>query len=161
LNFANSEFFIKKKSGKNIFGTERHFKLIEETENGITIPRGFIRKLLRFCSDQNLEFDFQDYRKKREEIAFSFDATLRKHQDKVIEAVSKKDFGVIVAPPGSGKTLIGLKIIADKKQPALIIVHRKQLLEQWQERVQTFLSIPKLTKTNRANPKSIRNYFGG
>lgn len=38
---------------------------------------------------------------------------------------------------------MGLKIIADKKQPALIIVHRIQLLEQWQERLQVFLGIPK------------------
>ncbi|TCN57626.1 DEAD/DEAH box helicase [Flavobacterium circumlabens] len=143
LNFANSEFFIKKKSGKNTFGTERYFKLVEETENEIIIPRGFIGKLLRFCKKQNLEFDFQDNRKRKEEICFSFNAILRKHQDKVIEASSKKDFGVIVAPPGSGKTIMGLKIVMEKKQPALIIVHRKQLLEQWQERIQAFLGIPK------------------
>lgn len=55
----------------------------------------------------------------------------------------KKDFGVIVAPPGSGKTIMGIKIIVEKKQPCLIIVHRKQLLEQWQERIQAFLGIPK------------------
>ena len=143
LNFANSEFFIKKKSGKNTFGTERYFKLVEETENEIIIPRGFIGKLLRFCKEQNLDFDFQDNRKQKTEISFAFNATLRDHQDKVIEAVSKKDFGVIVAPPGSGKTIMGLKIVADKKQPALIVVHRKQLLEQWQERIQAFLGIPK------------------
>lgn len=143
LNFANSEFFIKKKSGKNTFGTERYFKLVEETENEIIIPRGFIGKLLRFCKEQNLEFDFQDNRKLKEEIPYSFNATLRNHQKKVIETISKKDFGVIVAPPGSGKTIMGLKIIADKKQYSLIVVHRKQLLEQWQERVQAFLGIPK------------------
>src|SRR5690606_33957366 len=57
LNFANSEFFIKKKSGKNTFGTERYYKLVEETENEVIIPRGFIGKLLRFCKEQNLEFD--------------------------------------------------------------------------------------------------------
>ena len=68
---------------------------------------------------------------------------MRNHQQKVIETISKKDFGVIVAPPGSGKTIMGLKIIADKKQPSLIVVHRKQLLEQWQERIQAFLGIPK------------------
>lgn len=143
LNFANSEFFIKKKSGKNTFGTERYFKLVEETENEIIIPRGFIGKLLRFCKEQNLEFDFQDNRKLKEEIPYSFNATLRNHQKKVIETISKKYFGVIVAPPGSGKTIMGLKIIADKKQSSLIVVHRKQLLEQWQERVQAFLAIPK------------------
>ena len=143
LNFANSEFFIKKKSGKNTFGTERYFKSVEETENEVILPRGFIGKLLRFCKEQNLEFDFQDNRKPKEEIQYSFNANLRNHQEKVIDTVSKKDFGVIVAPPGSGKTVMGLKIIAGKKQPALILVHRKQLLEQWQERVQAFLGIPK------------------
>ncbi|WP_163411232.1 DEAD/DEAH box helicase [Flavobacterium ajazii] len=143
LNFANLEFFIKKKSGKNTFGTERYFKLVEETESEIIIPRGFIRKLLRFCKNQNFEFDFKDSRKRKEEIPFSFNATLRNHQDKVIETSSKKDFGVIVAPPNSGKTIMGLKIIAEKKQPALIIVHRKQLLQQWQERIQAFLGISK------------------
>lgn len=143
LNFANSEFFIKKKLGKNTFGTERYFKLVEETENEIIIPRGFIGKLLRFCKEQNLDFDFQDKRKLKGEVSFSFNAILRNHQNKVIEAISKKDFGVIVAPPGSGKTIMGLKIITDKNQPALIVVHRKQLLEQWQERIQAFLGIPK------------------
>lgn len=143
LNFANSEFFIKKKSGKNTFGTERYFKSVQETENEVILPRGFIGKLLRFCKEQNLEFDFQDNRKPKEEIQYSFNANLRNHQEKVIDTVSKKDFGVIVAPPGSGKTVMGLKIIAGKKQPALILVHRKQLLEQWQERVQAFLGIPK------------------
>lgn len=143
LNFANSEFFIKKKTGKSTFGTERYFKLVEETENEISIPRGFIGKLIRICKTQNLDFDFQDQRNLKELINFSFSVTLRSHQNKVIETISKKDFGIIVAPPGSGKTIIGLKIIAEKKQPALIIVHRKHLLEQWLERVQTFLGIPR------------------
>ncbi|WP_293785701.1 DEAD/DEAH box helicase [uncultured Pedobacter sp.] len=143
LNFANSEFFIKKKAGKNTFGIDRYFKLVEETENEIVIPRGFIGRILRFCKDQNQNFDFQDQRKSKPLIPVQFVTKLKKHQDKVLEIVSKKDFGVIVAPPGSGKTIIGLKIIAEKKQPALIVVHRKQLLEQWQERVQAFLGIPK------------------
>ena len=79
----------------------------------------------------------------KDEISYSFNATLRNHQEKIVETVSKKDFGVIVAPPSSGKTVMGLKIISEKKQPALIVVHRKQLLEQWQERVQAFIGIPK------------------
>jgi superfamily II DNA or RNA helicase len=48
-----------------------------------------------------------------------------------------------VSPPGSGKTIIGLEIIAEKRQPALIIVHRKQLFDQWIDRIQSFLKIPK------------------
>nr|WP_305069712.1 DEAD/DEAH box helicase family protein [Flavobacterium covae] len=143
LNFANSEFFIKKKSGRNTFETARYFKLVEETESEIFIPRGFIGKLLRFCKESQIEFEFVDERKLKVSIPFAFNAALRNHQLDVIETVSKKDFGVIVAPPGSGKTVIGLKIIANKRQPALILVHRKQLLEQWAERIEAFLGIPK------------------
>lgn len=57
LNFANSEYFVKNKIGKNTWGTERYFKLIEETEHEIIIPRGFIGKLIRFCRDGKIVFD--------------------------------------------------------------------------------------------------------
>jgi superfamily II DNA or RNA helicase len=143
LNFANSEFIIKKKSGKSTFGTERYFKLIEETENEVFIPRGCIGKLMRFCKDSTIDFEFKDERVLKQNISFVFNAQLRKHQLEAISTISKKDMGVIVSPTGSGKTVLGLKIISDKKQPALIVVHRKQLLEQWMERVEAFLGIPR------------------
>ena len=143
LNFTNSEFIIKKKIGRNTFGTERYFKFVEETENEIIVPRGFIGKLIRFCRENKIEQEFIDKRRKKNLIAYSFNAQLREHQQTVIESIAKKDLGVIVAPPGSGKTIVALKIIAKKQQPALIIVHRKQLVEQWIERIETFLGIPK------------------
>ncbi len=142
LNFTNSEFIIKKKIGKNTFGTERYFKFVEETENEVIVPRGFVGKLIRFCRENKIEHDFTDERTKHKAIPFVFNAKLREHQQTVIESISKKDLGVIVAPPGSGKTIVALKIISDKQQPALIIVHRKQLVEQWAERIETFISIP-------------------
>ncbi len=143
LNFANSEFIIKKKIGKSTFETERYFKIVEETETEIIIPKGFVGKLIRFCKESQIEYDFIDNRKKSESVLYQFNATLRNYQEPVIENISRKDIGVIVAPPGSGKTLLGLKIICEKQQSALIIVHRKQLLEQWVERIENFLGIPK------------------
>lgn len=143
LNFANADFFVKKKSGRNTFGTERYFKFVEESESEVLVPRGFIGKLLRFCKDNNIDYIFHDQREQKDIVPYIFNAVLRSHQDKALEIISKKDIGVIVSPPGSGKTVMGLKIIANKKQPALIVVHRKLLLEQWQERIQAFLGIPK------------------
>ena len=143
LNFLNTQFLIKKKIGKNTFGTERYFKLVEETENEVIIPRGFIGKIIRFCRENKIEYDFKDERKKLKEVSFLLNAQLQEHQQIVIDTIAKKDLGVVVAPPGSGKTIIGLKIIADKKQPALIITHRKQIADQWMERIETFLGIPK------------------
>ncbi|MDZ7613660.1 MAG: DEAD/DEAH box helicase family protein [Flavobacteriaceae bacterium] len=117
--------------------------MIEESENEISIPRGFIGKLLRFCKESQIEFEFVDERKLKTSIPLRLMPLCEIINSGVIETVSKKDYGVIVAPPGSGKTVIGLKIISDKAQPALIIVHRKQLLEQWTERIEAFLGIPK------------------
>lgn len=65
------------------------------------------------------------------------------YQQPALAITDKKEMGVIVAPPGSGKTIIGLSIIAQKKQPALIIVHRRQSFDQWVQRIQSFLGIPK------------------
>ncbi len=71
LNFANAEYFIKKKSGKNTFETERYFKFIEETESDVIIPRGFIGKLIRFCLEKRIEYSFIDQRKKLNNVIFS------------------------------------------------------------------------------------------
>src|SRR5690606_3020295 len=95
------------------------------------------------CRETQVAHDFVDNRHELPAIQFSFNAALRKHQTNAVAVVEKKDFGVIVAPPGTGKTVIGLKIIAIKQQPALIVVHRKQLLDQWIERIESFLEIPK------------------
>jgi superfamily II DNA or RNA helicase len=143
LNFARTEYIIKKKIGKSTFGIERYFKFLEETENEVIVPRGFIGKLIRFCRENKIDHDFIDARKKYTPVPYLFNAQLREHQQSTIESIFKKDLGVIVAPPGSGKTIVALKIISDKQQPALIIVHRKQLVEQWAERIETFLGIPK------------------
>lgn len=142
LNFLNDAFIIKKKMGKNTWDTDRYYKCIEEQEDHVIVPRGFIGKLIRFCKENNIGFDFKDERIKRPLTQFNCQVDLRHYQKPVIEYASKKDFGIIVAPPGTGKTVIALKIIADKQQPTLIVVHRKQLAEQWIERIQAFLGIP-------------------
>ena len=141
LNFANSEFLIKKKLGKNTWGIERNFKFVEERNSEVIIPRGTIGRLLRFCNGQQIDYTFIDERTKNPSVSFATSIQLRDHQKTVVDACAKKDFGVITAPPGSGKTVTGLFIIAERKQPALIIVHRKQLADQWIERIESFLGI--------------------
>lgn len=142
LNFYNTEFIIKKNSGRNTFGTDRYFKFIEESSGKVDIPKGFTGKLLRFCMDHKIEYTFTDKRTKTDPKQFHFNAALREYQQPCIEAANKKDIGIIVAPPGTGKTIVALKIVADKQQPTLIIVHRKQLVDQWAERIEAFLGIP-------------------
>lgn len=142
LNFLNSDYLVKKNMGKSTYQTEKYFRLIDESSDHILIPRGFVARLINFLRAQNIEFLITDKRKKLEIVEFESVIELLPHQKLAIEKTNEKDFGVIVSPPGSGKTIIGLEIIARKKQPALILVHRKQLFDQWIDRIQNFLKIP-------------------
>ena len=143
LNFANNEYQVKKNINKNTFGVKRYFKLLNETSESISVPRGFIGRLLRFCREQQIEYVLEDQRKKAEQVSFKGFIALREYQLPAQQVTAKKDFGIIVAPPGSGKTVLSLAIVKDKQQPALILVHRKQLADQWIERIESFLGIPK------------------
>ena len=143
LNFANNEYQVKKNINKSTFGVKRYFKLLTETSESIIIPRGFIGRLLRFCKEQQIDYALEDNRKKVGQVTFKGHIQLWEYQLPAQEAATKKDFGVIVAPPGTGKTVVSLAIIKDKQQPALILVHRKQLADQWVERIESFLGIPK------------------
>jgi hypothetical protein len=143
LNFANNEYQIKKNINKNTFGIKCYFKLLNETRESISFPRGFIGRLLRFCKEQQIEYILEDQRQKAELISLKGSIVLREYQLSAQQSANKKDFGIIVAPPGSGKTVLSLAIIKDKQQPALILVHRKQLADQWMERIESFLGIPK------------------
>ena len=143
LNFLNSDYLVKKNIGRSTYNLEKYFKLIEETADGIIIPRGFIATLIAFCRKENLPYKIIDNRMKLNPVDFDSDIELMPNQETAVEKTHEKDFGVIVSPPGSGKTIIGLEIIAQKRQPSLIIVHKKQLFDQWIERIQSFLKIPK------------------
>lgn len=143
LKFMNADYIIKKNTGRNTYGMQRYISSIEEGEQELLLPRGFIGKLLRFCNQKNIHYQFIDKRQKGETIIFNSSISLYDYQETAIPVTDKKDFGVVVAPPGSGKTLMALTIVARKQQSALIIVHRKQLFDQWIERIQSFLGIPK------------------
>jgi len=143
LNFYNSDYLAKKNLGKSTFKTEKYFNLIEESDEEVMIPRGFTSTLVQFCKEENIPFKIIDERQKKPAIEIDSEIELQDHQETAIQKTREKDFGVIVSPPGSGKTVIGLEIIVEKRQPALIIVHRKQLFDQWVDRIQNFLKIPK------------------
>ncbi len=138
LNFLNTELIIKKNSGKNTFNTNRYFRFIEEEGNKIYIPKGFAGKLIRFCRESKIDYTLVDNRKLHPPIPFSFHATLRDFQLEILQNTASKQMGVIVAPSGSGKTVIALKMVAEKQQPALIVVHRSNLLNNGQKGLRLF-----------------------
>jgi hypothetical protein len=72
LNFLNTEFIIKKNSGRNTFDTKRYFRFIEEEGNEMYIPKGFAGKLIRFCRENKIDHTLTDNRKLHSPVPFFF-----------------------------------------------------------------------------------------
>ncbi len=51
------------------------------------------------------------------------------------------DMGILVAPPGSGKTVMGAALLAARRRNTLILVHSQPLVEQWRARLAAFLGV--------------------
>ncbi len=143
LNFMNSEYIIKQKIGRSVYGVQKFFNLIKESKETIMIPGGFLNQLVDFCKENKINFKIIDERNKLDNLVFNSKIQLSSIQEHVIDICENKQEGVIVAPPGFGKTIIGIELIARKCQPALILVHRKQIYDQWVERIQDFLGLAK------------------
>ena len=71
-----------------------------------------------------------------------FNGTLLPEQADAVQTLLRTDIGILVAPPGAGKTVIACALLAKRKVSTLVLVHRQPLMEQWKERVASFLGDP-------------------
>jgi superfamily II DNA or RNA helicase len=83
----------------------------------------------------------KDERVTGKKVRFKFFGTLNKEQKSAARKLLKKDVGVFVAPPGTGKTVVSIYTMAKRKTNTLVLVHRKPLVEQWRMRLSSFLGI--------------------
>jgi len=143
LNFLNTEYLTKRRLGKSIYKVQKYFKLIDESGDTVSLPRGFLQTLVKFLEENNISYTEQFDTPRFEQTDYKSQIELTPAQIPIVQLGTEHNQGVIVAPSGSGKTIIGLELIARRQLPALILVHRKQLLDQWIERIQTFLGIAK------------------
>ena len=111
-------------------------------DGGLILPRGYMGQLIRRCKKDGIEYLIHDNRRTLSLLDFTFTGMLKPFQKTAVEALGPKHFGTFSAPTGSGKTIMALALIADRRQPTLIIVHTQDLADQWVNRVETFLNIP-------------------
>jgi superfamily II DNA or RNA helicase len=157
LNFLNDEYITKKRLGKSIYKVQKYFKLIDEIGENILLPRGFLNQIVAFLKKNHIEYSLNFEYPLLNDVSFSSSIELRLQQAIAVNSALTQDQGVIIAPAGSGKTIIGLELIAKRKLPALILVHRQQILSQWMERIQTFLGVP---KTHIGRYDGVKKEFG-
>ena len=143
LTIDNPQWVENHKMGRWNGKTPRLLRVYEKTKSGLIVPRGFTGQLLAMARKQKINYRINDQRRSLPEVDFTFCGKLKKFQKKAVSEMLKKYFGTLSAATGSGKTVMALAIIAERKQPALIVVHTKELLNQWIDRIISFLGIPK------------------
>jgi superfamily II DNA or RNA helicase len=142
LEFVNPKWLENERMGRWNRDTPQSLKFYDRVgRNGLWIPRGYIRHLINACRRQGVEFRIDDQRRRLEPIDFTFQGRLKPFQQIAVDKMLAKDFGTLSSATGSGKTVMALYMIAKRKQPALIIVHSKELAAQWVEQIGTFLGI--------------------
>jgi superfamily II DNA or RNA helicase len=75
-------------------------------------------------------------------IDMSFHGELRPEQKQAAEMLFAHDIGILSATTAFGKTVVAAWMIAARKVNTLILVHRRQLLDQWRERLALFFDLP-------------------
>ena len=143
LTIDNPSYHAAKKYGRWV---GRNFKqklfFYELDETGIVFPRGFAAQAVALCKTyMGRGPKIEDLRRRLPEVDFSFQGELRPYQREAVDDILRKHFGVLVAGTGSGKTVMALKVIDQRRQPTLILVHSRELMYQWEERVSQFLGI--------------------
>jgi superfamily II DNA or RNA helicase len=141
LIFTNPQWLENKKRGYWNGKTPEKLYFLKTRNNYITMPRGFIHHLKSILTPFDLNLVIHDQTRILEDIDFEFTGQLYDFQKRAANVILKRKFGVFNCPTGGGKTVVALYCIAQRKQPALIIVHTKELLYQWRDRAQEFLNI--------------------
>jgi superfamily II DNA or RNA helicase len=143
LKIPNPKYIENERMGRWNQGTPRELKFYETAgSGGLRIPRGYTRQLIYACRRMNISYRISDMRRALPEVDFTFTPTLKPFQMEAANVMLAREFGTLSSPTGSGKTLIALYMIARRRQPALVMVHTRELALQWRERIGSFLKIP-------------------
>lgn len=143
LTFENPQFVENQRRSFSTWNVPRELCFLEKEGDRIIMPRGFTRQVVQMLRVFGVQFRIEDKRRTLPQVDFNFRGELRDYQQAAVKVILRRDFGTVSAPTGSGKTVIALAAIAARKQPALILVHMKELLHQWIDRIEAFLSIPR------------------
>src|SRR6266508_4588762 len=129
----NPEFYQRQKLRLSTWQTPRFVKCYSEDLSHLHLPRGVLEPLRTLLENAGSRLDLADDRPMPAPLParLQLEADLTGLQQEAVEAMLAHDHGVLVAPPGTGKTVMGCAILAARGLPTLVLVHRKPLLDQW------------------------------
>lgn len=141
--FQNPEFYKAQAMRLPIWNKPRIIGCAENYPQHIGLPRGCLDAVLDLLQENDIRHEIEDERLSGRKVTAKFIGTLRKDQKAALREMLKHEVGVLCAPTAFGKTVTAATLIARRKVSTLVLVHRTELLRQWQERLTGFLEIPK------------------
>ncbi len=154
--FANPEFYKKQKLRMSVYNVPMVIDCSKEDEKYLKLPRGTYNYLESLCNVNNIEIISKDERFVGNKIEVKFNGSLKEEQQIAIDHMLKYDNGILCAPTGFGKTVIGCKLIEERKVNTLILVNKIQLLNQWKDRIKEFLEVKEVGEIS-SKKKNITN----
>ena len=139
-SFANPVFFKTQALRFSTRGIPRYISCARIEQGYLSVPRGCFDELQALLLDQRITIEVDDHRSSGQPlVAVSLKATLRDDQKKAVKALADHDTGILHAPTAFGKTVTAVAIVAKRGVNTLILTHNRQLLDQWKERLETFI----------------------
>ena len=140
--FQNPDFYRAQAMRLPTHDKPRIVDCAEDHPQHIGLPRGCREELQAMLKSLGIRPGLRDERFGGCPLDVSFHGSLRPEQEAAARAMLAHDTGVLSATTAFGKTVLAAWLIAQRKVNTLILVHRRQLLEQWVERLSMFLGQP-------------------
>jgi superfamily II DNA or RNA helicase/very-short-patch-repair endonuclease len=140
--FQNPEFYKAQAMRLPTYDKPRIIGCAEEHPHHIGLPRGCLEDIQQLLSDLGIGAEVRDERERGKPLVATFQGELQPEQQAAADAMLAHDTGVLSATTAFGKTVVAAWLIARRGVNSLVLVHRRQLLEQWVERLSTFLGVP-------------------
>ena len=140
--FENPEFYKTQAMRLSTYDKPRIIACVEDHPHHIGLPRGCLEDVRHVLTELNIRPVLRDERHCGTPLQVTFHGELRPEQKLAVDAMLKHDTGVLSATTAFGKTVVAAWLIAERRVNALVLVHRRQLLDLWVERLSTFLDLP-------------------
>jgi hypothetical protein len=140
--FQNPEFYKAQAMRLSTYNKPRIVACAEDHPKHIGLPRGCLDDLLQTLSDLKIKAVVRDQRNTGQPLNATFHGELRPEQTVAAQAMLAHDTGVLAATTAFGKTVVAAWLIAKRGVNTLVLVHRRQLQQQWIERLSIFLGMP-------------------
>ena len=141
--FPNPEFFKAQAMRFPVWDKPRIIGCAENYPKHVALPRGCLDAARELLRDNKIRCDIHDERFAGEPLDLAFAGTLRPDQETAVTAMLRYDTGLLCTPTAFGKSVSAAALIARRGVSTLVLVHRTELLRQWQESLQLFLGVGK------------------